>query len=185
VEFSIDDESPLDVLIKNSINTDSIRLKDFLKDKSHQLEKVEFADGMVLSGAEIEDSLRTIVIEGSDESDTLNGSDDAHRTEILKGAGGDDTIKGNGGDDVIDGGNGNDDLYGGIGNDEIIGGFGNDQIYGGKGNDIIDGGYGSDTFYFNIGDGFDTISSKNSGNRIIFGEGILKENITFRKSDND
>ena len=52
------------------------------------------------------------------------------------------------GDDFLDGGAGTDYLYGGAGNDVLIGGSGDDYIYGGA---------GRDTYFFNAGDGIDTV----------------------------
>lgn len=47
--------------------------------------------------------------------------------------------------------------YGGDGDDQIYSGIWDDTLVGGRGNDILDGGWGSDTYYYNKGDGVDTI----------------------------
>nr|MDA8124879.1 hypothetical protein [Deltaproteobacteria bacterium] len=71
--------------------------------------------------------------------------------------------------------------------DRIIGGNGNDTLIGGAGNDLLTGGDGDDTYLFNLGDGVDVINdtaSPSFGNTLVFGEGILPEdmwrNISFR-----
>lgn len=66
--------------------------------------------------------------------------------------------------------------------DTINTGTGNNHITGGKGNDKLTGGSGNDTYYYNLGDGFDEIYDSNGFNKIIFGEGISWEDISFSKS---
>jgi Ca2+-binding RTX toxin-like protein len=61
-------------------------------------------------------------------------------------------------DTGLSGGAGNDILYGFAGNDTLDGKGGNDWLFGGRGNDLLMGGGGSDRFYFNAGDGIDTIA---------------------------
>ena len=79
---------------------------------------------------------------------------------------------------------------------------GNDVIYGSreegnhlsglKGDDYLDGGYGSDFYYFNLGDGIDRINDRGASSqyedefdRIILGEGITPDSISFALSDID
>lgn len=53
-------------------------------------------------------------------------------------------------------------------------------ITAGKGNDALNGGGGSDTYYFNLGDGVDTITETNVGSNVVsFGEGIGFNQLTF------
>ncbi|MNH53292.1 Bifunctional hemolysin/adenylate cyclase precursor [compost metagenome] len=53
-------------------------------------------------------------------------------------------------------------------------------ITAGKGNDILNGGGGSDTYYFNLGDGADTITETNVGSNVVsFGAGIGFNQLTF------
>ena len=68
---------------------------------------------------------------------------------------------------------------------------GNDQIHthadyniinGGTGNDQIFGGVGDDVYLINIGDGQDTITDLGGNDKIIFGEGISKEDIYIQKN---
>lgn len=61
------------------------------------------------------------------------------------------------GDDTLIGGALHDDLFGGGGSDTIFGGGEEDHIGGGAGNDAIFGGDGGDRFFFDMGDGTDTI----------------------------
>ncbi len=61
---------------------------------------------------------------------------------------------------------------------------GNDYLIGGKGNDTIRGGKGSDIYFFNLGDGEDTIyevKNEEDINVIAFGVGIEKENISIQQ----
>ena len=115
--------------------------------------------------------------------------------EYIFGDSGDDRITAGSGDDVIFGGSGNDSLFGEDGNDIIFGGSGDDVIFGGAGDDIIagqsgddymDGGAGDDTYFFNIGDGKDSIMDSEGNNRIIFGDGIESSKIkAYRHNWND
>lgn len=53
-------------------------------------------------------------------------------------------------------------------------------ITAGKGNDTLNGGGGSDTYYFNLGDGVDTIAETNVGSNVVsFGAGIGFNQLTF------
>ncbi|MDO5559728.1 MAG: calcium-binding protein, partial [Oscillospiraceae bacterium] len=80
-------------------------------------------------------------------------------------------------------------IYIGTNSDDIIRGTGNsDTLIGGKGNDTLYGGYANDTYIFNKGDGADTINEEgvNSGfDKVVFGEGISKEDITVTRDSND
>jgi Ca2+-binding RTX toxin-like protein len=91
-------------------------------------------------------------------------------------------IQGDYGDDFLTGTNITDRLYGYEGNDTLIGGTGDDVLTGGTGHDELKGGGGNDIYVFNLGDGIDTIedtSSFTEGNRILFGEGITSDNLSF------
>ena len=63
--------------------------------------------------------------------------------------------------DTISGGGGNDVLQGGGGSDLINGGAGLDFVMGNKGDDTLTGGANADGFYFQNGDGHDTITDFN------------------------
>lgn len=116
----------------------------------------------------------------------LNGND------IIDGEGGRDKIFGGNDHDQLFGGEGNDTLYGDkgndtlkgeLGNDALQGGDGNDELTGGKGSDNLNGGSGEDVYYYNLGDGYDTIFTGDTDtavDRLVFGEGINPENIIVR-----
>ncbi|MBQ8886515.1 MAG: calcium-binding protein [Candidatus Gastranaerophilales bacterium] len=102
-------------------------------------------DGVVGKKNRINGTYLNDVITGQELADNLNGLD------------GNDSITGNAGNDNINGGNGNDTLYGNDGNDIIKGGNGADSIYGNAGDDKLYGESGQNTFFFEEGDGNDTI----------------------------
>ena len=123
---------------------------------------------------------------------------DSNDNDIIRGRSGDDTITdlggnntilagdGNnvvttgGGDDVIATGSGNDVIVAGDGMDRIDAGAGNDAITGGLSNDTLIGGAGNDTYYFNLGDGVDSIddlATPGEGNRVVFGVGIAQDDL--------
>jgi large repetitive protein len=85
----------------------------------------------------------------------------------ISGTSGNDTLVGGSGDDKISGGAGNDLLIGGSGNDTLYGGTGNDILIGGLGNDVLHGGLGSDIFLHSAGDGQDTITDFQNGDRLV------------------
>ena len=85
-------------------------------------------------------------------------------------------INGTDDDDVLTGGNGDDYIYGNMGNDTLTGNKGNDDLYGGS---------GDDTYIWNLGDGLDTISEYNGNDKIIFGEGISLNDLTFENRYDD
>ncbi len=84
-------------------------------------------------------------------------------------------------DDNITGTSFSDTICGNGGNDTLIGGDGNDILVGGVGNDRLEGGLGDDTYIYNLGDGFDTIVENSGQNKILFGTGITKEDLAFKR----
>ncbi|AIC09444.1 calcium-binding protein [Xylella fastidiosa] len=140
--------------------------------------------------------------EGSDAADLLFGDAGAN---LLRGGGGDDLLSGGDGDDTLEGGAGNDTLYGGAGDDVLDGGTGSNRLEGGAGNDVLkvsyrsadnvlNGGtgddllYGSayaDTYLFNKGDGHDTIIEQGGDDKLVFGEGLHREEACFTRSGDD
>jgi Ca2+-binding RTX toxin-like protein len=87
------------------------------------------------------------------------------------------TITGTTGNDSLTGTTSADSIRGAAGDDTISGGSGNDSLWGDAGNDSIDGGAGADNYYFNVGDGNDTIVSSgglltSSADHLKFGPGI-------------
>lgn len=80
--------------------------------------------------------------------------------------------------------------FGGTGNslnNSITGGAGNDWINGGTGNDVLTGGNGGDTYWFDRGDGNDTIYNGDTGgaDRLLFGAGITEDLLWFGQNGND
>ena len=68
--------------------------------------------------------------------------------------------------------------------DRILGNAGDDFINGCQGDDILEGGLGSDIYFFNLGDGNDTIIDSNlpgESNTISFGNRITLDNITLNE----
>ena len=118
---------------------------------------------------------------GNGGNDTLSGGDGA---DILYGNDGNDILKGLSGDDVMYGGTGDDNIYGGDGSN-YYSNEGNDTLIGGIGNDNLYGGYGNDTYIYNLGDGFDTISETNGSDKIVFGEGITQNDLSFEQNGNN
>ena len=141
------------------------------------------------------------LIDGGDGDDFLYGQGGS---DILFGGKGDDIIWGdedesllpvaNHGNDFLFGGDGSDQIYGGGGNDSLDGGdkgdileggAGNDTLIGGKGNDTLVGGAGKDIYFFNKGDGEDTIIDTSDKEKsaeasvLVLGKGFERKNIKF------
>ncbi|MCD8456301.1 calcium-binding protein, partial [Xylella taiwanensis] len=135
-----------------------------------------------------------LTTQGTSGNDTLNGWEG--RDTMLGGAG-DDTLSGRGGDDVLLGGDGNDLLDGGSGSNRLEGGAGNDVLKvsayyssdnvlsGGTGDDTLYGSNNSDTYLFEKGDGHDTLVEQGGTDRLVFGEGLHREEALFTKSGDD
>jgi Ca2+-binding RTX toxin-like protein len=102
---------------------------------------------------------------------------------------GKDTIVGTGWDDEIYAGDGDDTITDNSGVNYLDGGAGNDTITGqgtfngGTGNDTLNATVWSshDTFLFNLGDGQDVISNYGGTDKIIFGEDVKAEMISYRR----
>lgn len=116
-------------------------------------------------------------------------------SDVLEGGLGNDWMAGQTGDDYLDGGDGDDILYGddkpgidqgddvllgGAGSDRLFGGGGGDVLTGGTGDDYIEGGSGKDTFFYNKGDGHDTLIDPDKDSKVIFGPGTGPNDITLR-----
>ena len=148
------------------------------------------------------------IIIGADGNDTIT---DGGTTGALNWGPGNDTIRGGAGNDSISDYYGVDDIDGGTGDDYIYsyisspgsiikGGDGNDTITsyvsganfeGGLGNDIINSGQSvGNTYFFNKGDGQDTITDSayyadGYTDIIQFGADVVKADVYFVKSGND
>jgi Ca2+-binding RTX toxin-like protein len=149
---------------------------------------------------------------GSAHGDQLTGTAGIN---VIKGGASDDLIYGGAGNDKLHGEDGNDVIYGEAGQDELWGGIGIDRLFGGgdpdelhgeDGNDIIDagemgdklwggsgadtliGGDGGDTYYYDTGDGHDTIHNYDvtpDARDVVDFQSIEHTNLWFTKVDND
>ena len=129
------------------------------------------------------------LIYGETGNDLLYGGAGA---DSIFGDSGSDKIYGDEDNDHLVGGRGKDTLYGGAGNDLLFGEYDNDKIYGGdgadylfgnKGNDSLWGGDGADVFYFERGDGRDTIFDYTAGDdKIFLASGSIDEVMTVGSS---
>ncbi len=161
-------------------NNDSITITDhFAENKNNFIEQIELANGQVIN-------LNTIQIYQIFDNH-ISGMQISNN---IKGIDKNDLLIGSAGIDSIDGGSGDDKIYGGDGNDSLYGQAGNDFLIGGKGDDYMIGEIGNDTYIFNLGDGSDTIrertiSSYDSGDAIRFGEGIIKNDLIFKRDGDD
>ena len=93
------------------------------------------------------------------------------------------------GADVIDGFNSeNDVIDAGAGNDTVNGYNGDDSLTGGLGDDYLEGGFGNDSFYYDLGDGADTIYdgyNNGLGDTLVLGEGVLASEVTVTRTGAD
>ena len=121
-----------------------------------------------LKGTALND--RIVSKEGDDRANGLEGND------FLTGGGGRDVLVGGTGKDRLGGGAGGDTLHGNSGDDllrgrggfdTLFGGTGNDRVNGGTGNDRLTGGKGADTFFFQKGSGSDVITDFEAGTDLI------------------
>jgi calcium binding hemolysin protein, putative len=158
--------SDVAIFFKNSPN-DSITIQNVIdsnKNKDNNIiENFEFANGDKLNFEDI----KKLSLIGTDSNENIVGY--VHTNNIIKGEGGDDKLYGQGW---------NDTMYGGDGNDLIEGGSGNDTLIGGKGDDTLNGDMGDDVYIYNKGDGADTIIDRSGKDKIKFGEGIKKEDLS-------
>ncbi|MEW6248539.1 MAG: calcium-binding protein [Nitrospirota bacterium] len=146
--------------------TDQLTLRFFLDGPVYEMEQLAFADGTTWDPAAMRARATGLSLTGTEEADFLPGT-------VLS-----DVLVGLGGDDFLDGREGDDTLRGDTGQDELAGRAGADRLEGGAGNDI---------YYFNPGDGTDTITDTagpGEGNRIVFGEGIALADLTLTQSQN-
>ncbi len=139
----------------------------------------DIPEGTYISGATSSDAIfgenkYNIIASGSQYDYIVGGTD----TDVIFADGDTDRALGGTGANILFGGSGNDQILsdidndfinGGVGNDYLSGGAGDDIFVSGTGDDIIDGGSGNDTYYFNKGDGNDTILDKEGQNLIVFG----------------
>ena len=150
----------------NGNRNQGMQLYNQFYDDYRRIEYLEFADGTIKNLTEM-----GFTYTMSDSNDDVTGTTY------------NDILIGNGGNDTLSGGNGNDILYGNDGNDTLNGQNGNDTLIGDVGNDSLNGGAGDDTYIYNLGDGFDTISESSGSDKIVFGEGVSFDDMTFERQD--
>jgi Ca2+-binding RTX toxin-like protein len=141
---------------------------------THAIETFEFADGTVLSYADLIGL--GFDIDGTDGDDTLTGT---NATDRITGGLGNDRLYGRAGNDTLTDTTGDNLFDGGDGNDSLTAGTGNDILEGGRHDDIIDGSYGDDTYLYNVGDGNDTISDIAGLDTFQFGNSLSAADIGF------
>jgi Ca2+-binding RTX toxin-like protein len=167
-----------DLLLTFDGSTDQVTIINYFNTNS-KVENFEFADGVTLDTAGIQDVLSRSVY-GTSGGETLTGRDTVN--DIIKGYGGNDELYGKSGDDQLSGGADDDTLYGEAGNDVLTGS---------SGNDLLAGGLGDDTYLYDRGDGADIIADNPDGqaeggfDRLRFGEGIASEDVAFSVADSD
>ncbi len=123
-----------DLLLTMAPYGEVVTVRQFFLGGIHQLESVQFSNGVVWSKQFLHDTAGA-----SQGDDRLTGG---QGDDVLSGLSGDDRLLGNAGDDRLFGDAGEDHLYGGAGNDQLFGGEGADYLSGGRGDDLLNGGPG-------------------------------------------
>ena len=118
------------------------------------------------------------IIYGGDGNDTIYGTPDFTNEGDIHG---NNHLYGGKGNDFICGGNGKDYLEGEEGNDVLHGDENDDTLYGGTGDDDLFGGEGDDTYIYKLGDGNDYIFDEGGNDKIVFGEGITLDDLSFSR----
>ena len=170
--------------LRISLNAaDRVKIDNWYTGPEFQLSEVQFADGTVLTAAELE--ARSVApsatggddvlfgTAGNDSIDGLAGNDQIQGeagADTLLGGLGNDTLSGGEGNDLLDGGTGDDQLDGGGGSDQLVGGDGNDALNGGDGDDRLDGGVGDD---FLVGQDGNDVLLGGDGNDFLRGDDFL------------
>jgi Ca2+-binding RTX toxin-like protein len=195
-DVSLSRES-LDLLISVGAGGDQIRVKEWYANNTNRIEELHFDDGTVWDVNTLHQN--GAVLFGTAGDDILTGVDNLNGT--IYGLGGNDTINTTSGNDTIFGGDGNDVIDGGTGANTIDGGAGDDTLSsstvsssgnsytGGAGNDTITGNQYSDNYYFNLGDGQDTITDLNGAgfydDKIYLGAGITTADVSLSRESLD
>ncbi|MGB4069840.1 MAG: calcium-binding protein [Nitrospira sp.] len=138
----------------------------------YKIDQVTFADGTIWDTVTLESRINNFT--GTSFYDPILAND---LDNVIRGLDGGDWLAGRGGNDTV---------YGGTDDDEVYGDQGDDVLLGETGDDLLFGGSGHDVYVFNLGDGIDTIEdfeAVGEGNRIQFGAGIGKNDLTFTRDD--
>ena len=145
----------LKIFINNDINS-GMQLQGFFSSSKFRFEIFEFSDGTKLTTNDL-----TLTLEQGNTDDDISfyRYDSSHSYNI----------------------------YSGDGNDNIDFNYVEQACTscGGKGNDTIYGSLGNDTYVYNLGDGFDTISERGGTDKIVLGEGISLNSLSFEKNGDD
>ncbi|SSC07536.1 Alkaline phosphatase [bacterium endosymbiont of Bathymodiolus sp. 5 South] len=184
-DITITQEADGFVYIRINNTTDVVKFTQASTTSTLAIDYIYFADNSHsrIHANAILVSLKTLT-EGDD---TLTAN--RNGTNNIQALAGDDTITGgidarnniDGGadDDTLTGGSYADRLIGGQGNDTLNGGNGDDTLNAGQGNDKVTGGAGNDIYIFNLGDGQLEIMDANGYDKLQFGEGITKEDVSL------
>jgi|GEM_PF-1166498 len=158
-----------DLLLRITDTGETLRLRSwfyvnpYTQESYYRIGRVRFADGDVLTAADI-DSM-AITLHGTENPEFLTGYEG--RRNAMYAYAGSDFLYGSDLDDYMDGGQGGDSLYGFEGNNILVGGLGNDYLSGGS---------GIDTYRFSRGDGSDSVSA-GIGDILEFGPGITPDSV--------
>src|SRR5690606_35684455 len=140
--------------------------------------RLSFSDGSVWTSQQLSALALSTSNQGTDADDHMEGT--RYHSERLIGGLGNDTLVAVGDGDVLDAGTGHDILKTQDGAEKGT------TFIGGAGDDSLTGNYYNDTYVFNRGDGADTIAdngplststSDSYQDRLMFGEGIAREDL--------
>lgn len=139
------------------------------------------------------------ILQGGSGNDTLNGGSgidtadysDAAAGVVVDLSAGEAADDGDGGTDIligienVMGSDYADNITGDSGANTLNGGAGDDILSGLSGDDILMGGSGNDSYIFSLGDGADIIEDLSGTDQIIFGAGIVTQDLRFYQVDDD
>lgn len=201
--------SGINLVLKHVNGTDQVTVKSWYDNSNgpYRIERIEFADGSAWDSSYL--TTEGLIVRGTEGADTLSGI--GWYGDTLLGNGGNDTLLGGDGLDTLNGGEGNDTLDGSWWTDTLIGGAGDDtlggtsyeELYGnwaayqkyagstasgniyegGQGNDTLRGTYGADVYYFNLGDGADTLYELDSSGQTTYPVDVLRFGAGITTSD--
>jgi len=161
-----------------------------------------------LGGAAGDGQADSVIVNGTNGTDTINVSGDASGVAVsglaalvaiqhqeptdalaVNGLGGNDAISAaalaaQAITLTVDGGAGDDTIAGGKGIETLLGGDGNDSIDGNGGNDVAFLGVGDDTFVWDPGDGSDTIEGQDGADTMLFNGADASEQIDLSANGN-
>lgn len=157
----------LRIIVKDDENQ-GILIKEALNNSSYAVDYLDFADG-----SSIQLSSAGLTFVQKEITETINAT---NFNDIINAEAGNDTINAKDGDDI---------LNGGAGEDVLNAGNGNDVLNGGVGKDALNGEAGDDTYIWNLGDGKDVITDTAGFDKISFGTGISRNDLTFRAEGNN